>query len=58
MVDEKLLKEAVVEMRRLQEEPGKAARHMDADLLLCDILRTHGWSQLVNAFHDLDKEYG
>ena len=50
---------AAARMRNIGKENGGdlEGSHGDADALLCEILREHGYNELVNEFHKLDKWY-
>jgi hypothetical protein len=50
-------KTAAEAMRALESSDDIEARHADADKLLCDILKSLGYKQVVVVFEYMDKWY-
>ena len=50
-------KTAAEAMRQIEEGDDKEERHAKADLLLCDILESLGYKQVVKLFKEMKKWY-
>jgi hypothetical protein len=56
---EKMIESAVVYMKQLAElsDRDQEGCHWQADRILCDVLTNLGYTELVEAFNDVEKWY-
>ena len=49
--------EAIRKLLDLQNNEDMEYAHLEADNILCELLDSLGYEEVVEAFHDIDKEY-
>ena len=49
--------EAIRKLLDLQKNRDMEYAHLEADNILCELLDSLGYEEVVEAFHDIDKEY-
>ena len=52
-----IIKEAVEKLEAIEKSGDTEARHIEADDILCDVLKALGCKEVVDAFEKLDKWY-
>lgn len=49
--------EAIARLKACQEDGDQEMAHINADAVLCDLLRDLGYEEVVQAWADVDKWY-
>ncbi|MDU1234698.1 MAG: DUF551 domain-containing protein [Haemophilus parainfluenzae] len=56
-LDDEMIQDIISKLKALQSNPDKEAAHSQADKILCDLLNSLGYDDVVKEFENLEKWY-